>query len=66
MAGDGIDGVSVPDTGIVAALPDPGEVSPALPVRIASASTTDPVQNDVAAAALPGEAAEIERRHRFA
>ena len=34
MAGDGIDGASVPDTGIVAALPDPDEVSPALPVRM--------------------------------
>jgi hypothetical protein len=56
MAKDSVDSVVVPDTGIIdAALPDPHEMLP--PARIASASTTDPVQNDVKAP--PAEVAEI-------
>ena len=59
IAKDSIDGVSVPDTGIIdAALPDPREVLP--PARIASASTPDPVQKDVEASALPFEVPEME------
>jgi hypothetical protein len=59
IAKDSVDGVSVPDTGIIdAALPDPPEVLP--PARIASASTPDPVQKDVEASAPPVEVAGIE------
>src|SRR5258708_39143260 len=56
IAKDNVDGVSVPDTGIIdAALPDHREVPP--PARIASASTADPMQNDVEASApTPGAA----------
>ena len=43
---------------IDAALPDPRQMLP--PVRIASASTPDPVQKDVEASALPFEVPEIE------
>ena len=43
---------------IDAALPDPGQMLP--PVRIASASTPDPVQKDVEASALPFEVPEME------
>jgi hypothetical protein len=57
IAKDSVDGISVPDTGIVdAALPEPRAVLP--PARTASASTPDPVQNDVEASAPPVEAAE--------
>ena len=56
IAKDIIDGVSVPDTGIVdAALPDPREVLP--PALIESASTPDPVPNDVEASAPPVDVA---------
>ena len=56
IANDIVDGVSVPDTGIIdAALPDPREVLP--PVRIASASTPDPGPNDVEASAPPVDVA---------
>jgi len=58
IAKDSVDGVSVPDTGIIdAALPDPRAVLP--PARIASASTPHQVQNDVEASAPPIEAAGI-------
>ncbi len=54
IAQDRVDGVS--DAGIIdAALPDPREMLP--PARIASASTPDPAQNDVAASAPSVEAA---------
>ncbi|MGB9368503.1 MAG: hypothetical protein WCE79_21075 [Xanthobacteraceae bacterium] len=43
---------------ILAALPDPQEMRQ--PVRVASASTPDPVQKDVEASALPFEVPEIE------
>ena len=60
IAKDGVDGVSVPDTGIVdAALPDPREMLPP-PAGIASASTPDPMQKDVEAAAPPFEVPETE------
>ncbi|MEN3385511.1 MAG: hypothetical protein V7608_5555 [Hyphomicrobiales bacterium] len=60
MAKDSVDSVVVPDTGIIdTALPDPHETLP--PARIASASTTDPVQNDVKAPAPPAEVAEVGR-----
>ena len=58
IAKGGVDVVSVPDTGIVdAVLPDPREVL--APMRIASASTPDPVQNDVEPSTPPVEVAEI-------
>jgi hypothetical protein len=54
IAEDSVDGVS--DTGIIdAALPEPREVPPA--ARIASASTPDPMQNDVEASARSVEVA---------
>ncbi len=52
IAKGGVDVVSVPDRGIVdAVLPDPREGLP--PMRIASASAPDPVQNNVVASAPP-------------
>ena len=54
-----VDVVSGPDSGIVdAASPAPREMH--LPALVASASTPDPVQNNVEASALPFEAPEIE------
>ncbi len=59
IAKDSVDGVSVPDTGIIdAALPDPRAVLP--PARIASARTPHQVQNDVEASAPPVEVAGID------
>jgi hypothetical protein len=57
IAEDGVGGVSI--LGIIdAAFSDLGQMLP--PVRIASASTTDPVQKDGEASALPFEVPEIE------
>src|SRR5437764_481059 len=61
-ARDGVDAVFVPDTRIVdAALPDPPEILPAAtpPAQITSASTPEPVQNDVQASAPAGEVATM-------
>jgi hypothetical protein len=57
IAKDGVDGVSVPDTGIIdAALPDPREMLP--PALIASESTPDQVQNNIEA---PATSVEVDR-----
>ena len=57
IAKDSVDGVSVPSGSSTPLCLTSREVPP--PVRIASASTPDPVQKDVEASALPFEVPEM-------